>query len=40
MKNFIYPVIAQFVRVIPVEWEGGASPCLRMELYGCYVKGY
>lgn len=40
MKNFTYPVIARFVRIVPLEWEGGVSPCLRMELYGCYLKGY
>ena len=40
MKNFTYPVIAQFIRIVPLEWKGAVSPCLRMELYGCYVKGH
>ena len=38
MKNFTHPVIAQFIRIIPLKWEG-VVPCLRLELYGCYVKG-
>ncbi|XP_065900343.1 uncharacterized protein [Dysidea avara] len=36
-RNFSHPVLAQFVRVTPIQWEG-ASVCLRMELYGCFVK--
>ena len=35
----MYPVVAQFIRVVPLEWEG-VLPCLRMELYGCHVKGH
>ena len=35
---FTNPVIARYVRVIPIQWVG-ASACLRMELYGCTVKG-
>ena len=36
--NFTNPVAARFVRVIPIQWVG-ASVCLRMELFGCTVKG-
>ena len=32
------PVIARFVRVNPLQWVG-ASVCLRMQLYGCTIKG-
>ena len=37
-SNFSNPVIARYMRVIPVQW-AGSSACLRMELYGCTVKG-
>ena len=37
-SNFTNPVIARYMRVIPVQW-AGFSACLRMELYGCTVKG-
>ena len=37
-SNFTNPVVARFVRVIPVQWVG-ASACLRMALYGCTIKG-
>ena len=37
--NFTNPVAARFVRVIPIQWVGGASVCLRVELFGCTVKG-
>ena len=40
VKNFTEPVMTQFIRVVPLKWEGFVSPCLRLELYGCYVKGY
>jgi len=32
------PVVARYVRLIPVHWVG-ASACLRMEFYGCTIKG-
>ena len=38
VKKFSHPVVARFIRVIPLEWTD-VSPCLRLELYGCYVKG-
>ena len=37
-SNFTNPVVARYVRVIPILWVG-ASVCLRMELYGCTIKG-
>ena len=37
-SNFTNPVVARYIRVIPIQW-AGASVCLRMELYGCTVKG-
>ena len=36
--NFTNPVTARYVRIIPVQWVG-TSACLRMELFGCTVKG-
>ena len=36
--NFTAPVIARFVRVIPIQ-RVGISSCLKMELYGCTIKG-
>ena len=38
MQYFSYPVIAQYLRVVPIEWVG-QSPCLKLEFYGCHVKG-
>ena len=38
MKSFMHPVIAQYVQIIPLSWEG-PSPCLTVELYGCSVLG-
>ena len=37
-SNFTVPVIARYIRAIPIHW-AGFSACLRMELYGCTVKG-
>ena len=37
-SNFTNPLIARFVRVIPIKWVG-ASVCLRMELHGWTIKG-
>ena len=37
-NNFTNPVMARYIRVIPIRWVG-ASACLRMQLYGCTVKG-
>ena len=39
VKNFTHPVIAQYIRIVPLEWEG-VVPCMRLELYGCYAKGH
>ena len=39
MRNFTHPVVAQYIRIVPLEWEG-VVPCLKLELYGCYVKGH
>ena len=36
--DFNSPVVARYVRVIPIQWVG-ASACLRMELYGCTIEG-
>ena len=36
--NFTRPVIAQFVRIIPIQWVG-VSICLTMEIYGCTIRG-
>ena len=36
--NFTYPVVTRFIRVVPLEWNDD-HPCLRLELYGCLVKG-
>ena len=38
MKSFMHPVIARFVRIVPLSWEG-PSPCLTVELYGCPLLG-
>ena len=35
---FNKPVIARYVRVIPIQW-AGVSACLRMQLYGCTIEG-
>ncbi|XP_065898710.1 uncharacterized protein [Dysidea avara] len=37
MKHFKYPVIAHYIRIVPLEWVG-QSACLKLELYGCQVK--
>ena len=38
IQHFRYPVIAQYMHVVPMEWVG-PSACLKLELYGCHVKG-
>ena len=37
-SRFDDPLIARYVRVIPLQWVGG-SVCLRMQLYGCTIEG-
>ena len=37
-RQLYTPVIAQYVRIIPLEWIGPMI-CFKMELYGCFVRG-
>ena len=38
VQQFGTPVIAQYIRVVPMDWVG-PMVCCKMELYGCFVKG-
>lgn len=38
VRQFGTPVIARYVRIIPMEWIGPMI-CFKMELYGCFVQG-
>jgi len=38
IKHFKHPIIAQYIRLVPMEWVGW-SACLKLELYGCLLKG-
>ena len=38
VRQFGAPVIAQYIRIVPVEWVGPMI-CFKMELYGCFVRG-
>ena len=37
--NLAFPVITRFIRVVPLQWNH-MYPCLKLELYGCLVKGW
>ena len=37
-SNFTNPVVARYIRIIPIQWVG-ASICLKIELFGCTIKG-
>ena len=37
-RQLYTPVIAQYIRIIPLEWIGSII-CFKMELYGCFVRG-
>lgn len=38
VQQFGTPVIARYVRIVPMEWVGPMI-CFKMELYGCFVRG-
>ena len=38
VRQFGTPVIARYMRIIPMEWIGPMI-CFKMELYGCFVQG-
>ena len=38
IQQFGTPVIARYIRIIPMEWIGPMI-CFKMEIYGCFVRG-
>ena len=38
VRQFGTPVIARYLRIVPMEWVGPMI-CFKMELYGCFVRG-